>query len=138
ATTLADQFGKAGYHTAIVGKWHLGLESPNTPNERGFAFFHGFLGDMMDDYYDHRRHGNNYMRRNGEEIDPEGHATDLFTEWACDFLREHKEKGVQASENPANGERPFFLYLAYNAPHTPIQPPDDWLAKVREREPAIS
>src|SRR5690606_5920927 len=40
ATTLADQFGKAGYHTAIVGKWHLGLESPNTPNERGFAFFH--------------------------------------------------------------------------------------------------
>ena len=48
--TLADALKRAGYHTAIVGKWHLGLESPNTPNERGFDLFHGFLGDMMDSY----------------------------------------------------------------------------------------
>ena len=64
--TLADELKKAGYHTAIVGKWHLGLESPNTPNERGFDFFHGFLGDMMDSYTTHLRHGNNYLRRNAE------------------------------------------------------------------------
>jgi len=114
----------AGYHTAIVGKWHLGLESPNTPIERGFDHFHGFLGDMMDDYYNHRRHGNNYMRLDGKEIDPEGHATNLFTQWAIDYI------GDRAKSN-----QPFFLYLAYNAPHTPIQPPDDWLQRVKDREP---
>jgi arylsulfatase A-like enzyme len=83
--TLADELKKAGYHTAIIGKWHLGLESPNTPNERGFDFFHGFLGDMMDSYTTHLRHGNNYLRRNGETIESEGHATDLFTAWAGEF-----------------------------------------------------
>lgn len=127
AVMLPQLLSEIGYHTAIVGKWHLGLESPNRPNDRGFDHFHGFLGDMMDDYYDHRRHGINYMRLNDEEINPEGHATDLFTEWACEYLRERR-----------NAEEPWFLYLAYNAPHTPIQPPEDWLAKVREREPEMS
>jgi arylsulfatase A-like enzyme len=116
-----------GYHSAIIGKWHLGLVSPNTPTERGFDFFHGFLGDMMDDYLTHRRHGNNYMRRNSETIDPKGHATDLFTDWACDYLRDRAKAGG-----------PFFLYLAYNAPHDPIQPPPEWLAKVKARESGIS
>ncbi|WP_235935180.1 sulfatase family protein [Candidatus Laterigemmans baculatus] len=131
--TLANVLGDAGYDTAIVGKWHLGLESPNTPNERGFDFFHGFLGDMMDDYWNHRRHGNNYMRLNGEEIDPEGHATDLFAAWAADYLRQ------RGGGNAAGGERqkPFFLYLAFNAPHFPIQPPAEWLERVRERAPQM-
>lgn len=125
--TLADELGAVGYDTAIVGKWHLGLESPNTPNERGFRHFHGFLGDMMESYTTHLRHGNNYMRRNAETIEPEGHATELFTGWAIEYLRE------RAGEK----ETPFFLYLAYNAPHFPIEPPDDWLAKVRERDPGL-
>ena len=59
---------------------HLGLEAPNRPNDRGFDFFHGFLGDMMDDYYNHLRHGINYMRLNEQEINPEGHAIDIFTD----------------------------------------------------------
>lgn len=115
----------AGYRTGMVGKWHLGLDSPNLPNERGFEYFHGFLGDMMDDYFTHRRHGNNYLRLNDKEIDPKGHATDLFTAWACDFIKQ---------QNP---DRPFFLYLAYNAPHAPIQPPEEWLEKVQKRQPGI-
>ncbi|MFH1267626.1 MAG: sulfatase-like hydrolase/transferase [Planctomycetota bacterium] len=125
AVLLPRLLKKAGYQTAIVGKWHLGLESPNTPNERGFDHFHGFLGDMMDDYYTHRRHDINYMRLNDQTIDPEGHATDLFTGWAREYI-------LRADPN-----RPFFLYLAYNAPHTPIQPSDDWLKKVLRREPGI-
>ncbi len=124
--TIADELKKVGYHTAIIGKWHLGLESPNTPNERGFDHFHGFLGDMMDSYTTHLRHGINYMRLNREVIDPKGHATDLFTEWASDYLRERSA-----------ADMPFFLYLAYNAPHFPIEPPAEWLAKVKARAPQL-
>ena len=127
-TLLPVLLKSAGYHSAIIGKWHLGLEEENRPNRRGFDHFHGFLGDMMDDYYNHLRHGNNYMRLNNETIDPTGHATDLFTQWSCDYLRER-------AKTP---EKPFFLYLAYNAPHTPIQPPADWLKKVLEREKGIT
>jgi arylsulfatase A-like enzyme len=123
--TLANGLKDAGYHTAIIGKWHLGLEPPNLPNERGFNFFHGFLGDMMDSFTTHLRHGNNYLRRNAEVITPTGHATELFTDWTVDFLR------AQA----ASKDRPFFLYLAYNAPHFPIEPPAEWLAKVKARAP---
>ena len=127
AVLLPKPLKVAGYHTAIVGKWHLGLESPNRPNERGFDHFKGFLCDMIDDYYKHRRHGINYFRENEKEIDPPGHATDLFTEWAIDYLDDRKGK-----------KEPFFLYLSYNAPHTPIQPPADWLAKVKARENGIT
>jgi arylsulfatase A-like enzyme len=178
AVLLPQMLKRAGYHTGIVGKWHLGLASPNLPNERGFDHFHGFLGDMMDDYYNHRRHGLNYMRLDDNQIDPEGHATDLFTQWAIDYLRERaaqrkrqprgegilplRAEGVPPSDRGENardtetsrdrrqdaGEaqgrdalattEPFFLYLAYNAPHTPIQPPQEWLERVQQRETRIS
>ncbi len=124
---LPDMLNIAGYHTALIGKWHLGLESPNTPTERGFDFFYGWLGDMMDDYWAKRRHGINYMRKNREIIDPPGHATDLFTQWSVDYVKKQ-----------AKSDEPFFLYLAYNAPHFPVQPPDDWLAKVKAREPELT
>ena len=122
--TLADEMSRLGYHTSAIGKWHLGLESPNVPNERGFAHFHGFLGDMMDDYFTHLRHGNNYMRRDGQIIEPEGHATELFTDWAIEVVGERSRT-----------DEPFFLYLAYNAPHFPIQPPPEFLDTVRRRMP---
>jgi len=128
AVLLPAVLKTAGYRSAIIGKWHLGLESPNTPNEKGFDYFKGFLGDMMDDYYNHLRFGNNYMRFNRQVIDTKGtHATDLFTGWAVDYLNAQKGKN-----------EPFFLYLAYNAPHAPIQPPKEWEDKVKKREPGIS
>jgi arylsulfatase A-like enzyme len=127
AKLLPQLLKPAGYHTAIIGKWHLGIGSPNTPTERGFDFFRGFLGDMMDDYWTHRRHGHNFMRRNQEVIDPQGHATDIFTGWACDYLAERAKAGA-----------PFLLYLAYNAPHDPVQPPPEWLEKVKQREPGLA
>lgn len=128
ATLLPQALKKEGYRTAAIGKWHLGLDKEAHPNTRGFDHFHGFLGDMMDDYYKHRRHGQHYMRLNQEKVDPEGHATDVFTDWAIDYL---------TSEAKQKSTTPFFLYLAYNAPHTPIQPPKNWLEKVKEREEGI-
>ena len=126
ATLLPQELKMAGYSTALIGKWHLGLDSPNTPVERGFEFFHGWLGDMMDDYWKHRRHDINYMRLNGLIVDPEGHATDLFTDWSVEYIK-----------SQANDKRPFFLYLAYNAPHFPVKPPKEWLDKVQKREKGI-
>ncbi len=117
---LPEMLKSRGYATYMVGKWHLGYEKPNRPNDRGFESFRGFLGDMMDDYFDHRRSGVNWMRENDREIDPAGHATDLFTDWAIDAIR-----------TGTAGPQPFFLYLAYNAPHSPIQPPPEHLEKVR-------
>ncbi|MHC4643363.1 MAG: sulfatase family protein, partial [Planctomycetota bacterium] len=71
--------------------------------------------------------GINYMRLNEKEIDPKGHATDLFSQWAIDYIKER-----------SRSKKPFCLYLAYNAPHTPIQPPKDWLETVKNREKGIS
>lgn len=123
-TVLMPQVLKtAGYNTALIGKWHLGLENPDIPNDKGFDFFKGFLGDMMDDYWTHRRGDKNWMRLNQKEIDPAGHATEIFTDWAVAYLQESKKK-----------KKPFFLFLAYNAPHFPIQPPQEWLEKVTKRE----
>ncbi|MBG29352.1 MAG: N-acetylgalactosamine 6-sulfate sulfatase [Opitutae bacterium] len=126
--TLPDMMKKAGYHTGMVGKWHLGFESPNIPNDRGFDFFHGFLADMMDDYWTHLRGGVNWMRHNKDTIKPKGHATEVFTRWAIDYVK----------KQAADKKKPFFLYLAYNAPHFPIQPPKDWLEKVTAREPQLN
>src|SRR5690606_13576414 len=64
---------------------------------------------------------------NDKEINPEGHATDLFSNWAAEYIRGRKGQ-----------KDPFFLYLAYNAPHFPIQPPSDWVKKVQQREPELS
>ncbi len=125
--TLPELLKTAGYHTALIGKWHLGYESPNLPNDRGFDFFHGFLGDMMNDYYTHLRGGVNWMRRNKETITAEGHATEVFTRWSIDYLTERSKEA----------DKPFFLYLAYNAPHFPIQPPKEWEEKVLAREKGI-
>jgi len=126
--TLPQHLRGLGYETAAVGKWHLGLRPENHPNRHGFEYFKGFLGDMMDDYLDHRRHGNNYMREGDRVIDPQGHATDLFSQWAIDFIEARGKRRFR---------KPWFLYLAYNAPHTPIEPPTQWLRQVQQREPNI-
>jgi len=124
-TLLPQVLRTRGYHTAAVGKWHLGLDPADHPLDRGFDRFTGFLGDMMDDYRSHRRHGINYMRDGRREIDPEGHATDLFTQWAVDVVEQH------------DARTPLFLYLAYNAPHVPVQPTPAALARVRARLPDL-
>ena len=124
-TTIADVFQKNGYRTSLIGKWHLGLSTPNTPNERGFEVFHGFLGDMMDDYWGHTRHGNEYMYKNDSPIKTKGtHATDLFTNWAIEEIKQSQKDS-----------RPFFQFLSYNAPHDPIHPPEKYFQSFKKRHP---
>ena len=126
AVLLPQPLKAVGYHTAIIGKWHLGLEAPSRPTDHGFDHFHGFLGDMMDDYWTHTRHGQHYMRLGEQDVRPEGHATDIFSDWAVDYIKAR-----------AGDAQPWFCYLAYNAPHFPVQPPQEWLNRVLAREPEI-
>lgn len=119
---LPERLRLVGYQTAIIGKWHLGLESPNIPNDRGFDFFKGFLGGMMHDYWDHNEDGEYWMRENRMEITPEKiHSTELFTQWATHYLTDR------------DTDKPFFLFLSYMAPHAPIQPPQEWIDRVVKR-----
>ena len=124
---LPDLLASRGYQTSCIGKWHLGLSPQDHPLARGFDHFYGFLGDMMDDYYTHLRHENNYMHLGRTEINPAGHATRLFADAA-----------IKSIQQMAADEAPFFMYLAFNAPHTPIQPPPQALKAVKKRLPDVS
>jgi arylsulfatase A-like enzyme len=130
-TLLPQVLKKQGYHTALVGKWHLGHEAPNLPTRRGFDHFQGFLTGMMD-YHTHLNSFEvkgppvNFLRKGEETINPKGHATDLFTDWACAYIDERAKKGG-----------PFFLYLPFTAPHNPLQPKEEWLARVKKRQPSL-
>jgi len=110
-TPSAPSFFKSqGYATALIGKWHLGYSGESVPNARGFDEFFGFLGGALH-YYNHTGRGEHgqigSLQHNGTPVHQEGsHTTALFTDRAIAFVR-----GQSASETP------FFLTLAYNAPH---------------------
>src|SRR5262245_37816005 len=101
---------KAGYATALYGKWHLGYRPEFGPNAHGFDEFFGFLAADLD-YYSHRdANGDPGLYENTKLVDQKGYLTDLITERSLAFLKKH------AAE-------PFFPEVAYNAPHWPFQVP---------------
>ena len=106
-TTLGDLFKASGYATGLVGKWHSGaLDARYHPNRRGFDEFAGFRGGWQD-YYDWRLDYNGtYEKTDGRYL------TDVFTDEAVQFIDRHHQE-------------PFFLHVAFNAPHFPLQAPDD-------------
>ena len=123
---------QAGYFTGAIGKWHLGEASEFHPNQRGFDDFYGFLGgghkyfpeEFTKTYNAQVAAGNTqiweYLRpleHNGEEVEETEYVTDGLSREAVRFVREAARK-----------EKPFFLYLAYNAPHTPLEAKDEDLA----------
>jgi arylsulfatase A len=113
-TTIADLLHGAGYVTGLVGKWHNGaFDARYHPNRRGFDEFAGFCGGWAP-YFKWR------LDRNGARADADGrYLTDVLTDDAVDFIRRHRTE-------------PFFLHLAYNAPHYPFQSLDDDLAPFRD------
>ncbi|MFC6859507.1 sulfatase-like hydrolase/transferase [Zunongwangia atlantica] len=114
--TLPQALKKAGYKTALMGKWHLGLKPESGPKAYGFDYSYGFLHGQIDQYSHHYKNGDPSWHRHGELIEEEGHATDLITKEAISWLNENK------SQN-------FFLQLAYSAPHVPLQEPEEWKNK---------
>lgn len=116
-TTMADILGGAGYATGLVGKWHNGaLDRRYHPKARGFQEFIGFQGGW-NPYYRYR------LDRNGsiEYGDRDRYLTDVFSDAAIDFIERHQRS-------------PFFLQLAYNAPHFPLEAPDAIAQKYIERD----
>jgi arylsulfatase A-like enzyme len=116
-TTLAQALGAAGYATAIAGKWHLGHFRPEyLPTRRGFQSQYGHYNGALD-YYTHQRDGGHDWHRNDQESRDAGYTTVLVGNEAV--------RVVEAAD-PA---RPFFLYVPFNAPHTPLQAPEEYLRR---------
>ena len=119
--TLAQVLKSAGYHTLMTGKWHLGSNTKETwPLQRGFDKFYGGLTGAFN-YL--KPGGDRAMSRGNEavETDESFYVTDTFTDEACQYITEV----TQADDDP------FFLYLAYNAPHWPLQPKWDDFQKYK-------
>lgn len=109
-STLADRLKAAGYRTGLVGKWHLGSQSQFHPQKRGFDEFFGFLGGE-----------HSYLKAQGilrgtEQVKELDYTTDAFAREACGFVEK-------------KSSQPWFLYLAFNAVHTPMDATDDRLAR---------
>ena len=113
-TTLATRLKEAGYTTGIVGKWHLGYNEPFRPQKRGFDEFFGFLGGAHK-YLNNNNAASGIMRGNEPVAEPE-YLTDALGREAAAFVDRHKDK-------------PFFLYLAFNAVHTPQDVIDKYTAR---------
>ncbi len=108
--TIADALRTAGYRTYMIGKWHVGNRSAYHPNTRGFDDFFGFLEGGRD-YFPNEKldcpTSYKAILRNRNQVDFSGYLTDVFTDEAIRYIE-------------ADTERPFFMYLSYNAVHTPM------------------
>ncbi|MEO1536046.1 MAG: sulfatase-like hydrolase/transferase, partial [Planctomycetota bacterium] len=131
--TIAEMLRPAGYTSMAVGKWHLGTFPGLHPRDRGFDEFYGFLTGghdyfpenlTLEDLSEVRRQWGWYRTKllhNGKRVSTDEYLTDELSNAAVDFIhREHRG--------------PFFLYLAYNAPHTPMQATEEYLARFPELE----
>ena len=115
-STIAEAFQAAGYATAAFGKWHNGMQAPYHPNSRGFEEYYGFCSGHWGNYFDPMlEHNGNLVRGNGFVVDD-------FTNHAIKFIEENREK-------------PFFVYLPYNTPHSPMQVPDKYWNKFANEQP---
>ncbi len=113
--TMAEVFKRAGYATAAYGKWHNGMQPPYHPNSRGFDDYYGFCSGHWGNYF------SPMLEHNGEIVTGEGFVIDDFTQHGLDFIDKNKDK-------------PFFLYLPFNTPHSPYQVPDRWWSRFEEKE----
>lgn len=113
--TIAQVFKAAGYATGAFGKWHNGTQWPYHPTARGFDDYYGFCSGHWGHYFDP------VLEHNGQTVRGRGFIADDFTDHAIEFIEAHRAK-------------PFFCYLPYNTPHSPMQVPDKWYAKFKDAD----
>ncbi len=113
--TIADLFRKAGYKTAAFGKWHSGQQFPYHPNARGFDEFYGFCSGHWGNYF------SPLLDHNGRMVQGRGYLTDDLTDHAIAFIKDNRNS-------------PFFVYVPFNTPHSPMQVPDRWWDEYKDAE----
>ena len=119
---LPQVLKEAGYRTAIIGKWHLGhADKKYWPRQRGFDYQYGpMIGEL--DYFTHEEHGVLDWFRDNEPVTEEGYTTTLLGNDAVRLIEGHDTK------------TPLYLYLAFNAPHTPYQAPPEYVDRFKSIE----
>ena len=113
--TIAELFREAGYATAAYGKWHSGMQWPYHPNARGFDDYYGFCSGHWGHYFDPM------LEHNGRIVKGKGFIIDDLTNHAMDFVSRSIDK-------------PFFVYLAFNTPHSPMQVPQPYWDKFADKD----
>ncbi len=127
--TLAEMLKTAGYHTGLFGKWHLGDNYPFRPGDQGFdeSLIHlsggmGQPGDFTTFFKGDSSYFDPVLWYNGEQKGYEGYCSDIFADEAIDFIEK-------------NHGKPFFCYLSFNAPHTPLQVPEKYYDMYKNIDP---
>ena len=137
--TIAEVLHKEGYKSAIVGKWHLGTHPNFHPLKRGFDYFYGFLSGG------HNYFMNQLTIENLENVKSkwawyktklrENHKTLEFEDYKTDYLTDElSEEGLRFINKQAENNQSFFLFLAYNAPHTPMHATEKYLSRFPDIE----
>jgi len=120
---MPEAFLEAGYQTAMVGKWHLGhAQQTYHPNARGYEYFYGHLHTEVGYFPPFAAQGGKDFQRDGQSIEAEGYETFTMAKEASRWIRER------------DTSRPFFLYVPFIAPHTPLDAPEDLQAKYADFE----
>ena len=122
--TIAEALKTEGYNTGLIGKWHLGDKAQNHPLKNGFDYFWGFISGARNYFYDPNEEFRNSIRNvveNYSQTKFDGYLTDVLGDKAIGFINKNHE-----SNNP------FFLFLSFNAPHTPMHAKDDVLEKFKD------
>ncbi len=120
---LPEAFLDAGYQTAMVGKWHLGhAQQTYHPNHRGFEHFYGHLHTEVGYFPPFANKGGKDFQKNGVSIDDDGYETFLLADEASRYIRQRRK------------DKPFFLYMPFLAPHTPLDAPQDLIDKYQNIE----
>jgi len=115
--TIAEALGAAGYKSAYIGKWHLGEHEDFHPNKRGFDYFAGFLGGNRSFWPLKNKHNGYLLRENDKIIETPEYLTDYLGKQAASFAISNKDN-------------PFFMYLAFNAVHSPLEAKKEDLDKL--------
>jgi len=117
-TTIADVFKEAGYATGAFGKWHNGTQPPYHPNDRGFDEYYGFTSGHWGYYFSPP------LDHNGKRVRGKGYVVDDFTDKAISFIESNKDS-------------PFFCYVPYNTPHSPMMISERFYGKFRDADPEM-